>query len=245
MPNLSFNGQGAFHPTRWSVVAAAGQDRSAASDAALSTLVRAYWHPLYAYLRRSGHSAADAADLVQEFFATLLEKNYLESADPERGRFRTFLLMLLKRFASRQRERSAALKRGGGQALLSLDFGSAEQHCTLEPADGWTPEREFERRWALTLLERVLARLGGEYAERGRGELFDRCRVCLTGETGGPSYAQLARQLGMSEGSVKVTVHRMRHRYRELLRDEIEQTVVSPEDVDDELDHLLAALRAD
>jgi RNA polymerase sigma-70 factor (ECF subfamily) len=243
MPNSSFNRQGSFDPTRWSIVAAAGQARSAARDAAISTLVHAYWQPLYAYLRRTGHSAADAQDLVQEFFVTLLEKNYLESADPERGRFRTFLLTLLKRFAARQRERSTAVKRGGGQRVLSLDFASAEQQCTLEPADGRTPEREFERRWALTLLDRVLSRLGAEYAARGRGELFQLCRASLTGDTGTPSYALIATELGLSEGAIKVTVHRMRQRYRELLRDEIEQTVASADDVQDELNQLLGALR--
>jgi RNA polymerase sigma-70 factor (ECF subfamily) len=234
-----------FHTTRWSIVASAGGQRTTATDAALSTLCQTYWQPLYAFLRRSGRPAAEAQDLVQEFFATLLEKDYLAAADRERGRFRTFLLTLLKRFASHQRERGAALKRGGGQTVLSLDFDSAEQSCRLEPADGWTPEREFERRWALTLLDRVLSHLAAEYRERGRDDLFQRCRVFLTGETAGPSYAEVASSLGMTEGAVKVTIHRLRQRYRELLRNEIKQTVAAPEDVADELNHLLAALRRD
>lgn len=232
-----------FHTTRWSVVTSAGGQRSPATDEALSTLCQTYWQPLYAFLRRSGRPPAEAQDLVQEFFATLLEKDYLAAADRERGRFRTFLLTLLKRFASHQRERDAALKRGGGQTVLSLDFDSAEQSCRWELADDWTPEREFERRWALTVLDRVLSRLAAEYHERGRDELFERCRVFLTGETAGPSYAEIAAGVGMTEGAVKVTIHRLRQRYRELLREEIEQTVASPDDVSDELNHLLAALR--
>ncbi len=204
-----------------------------------------YWQPLYAFLRRSGHAATEAQDLVQEFFTTLLEKNYLEAADRERGRFRTFLLVMLKRFASKQREHDAALKRGGGTKTLSLDFAAAEQHCRQEPVETWTPEREYERRWALTLLDRVLTRLAAEYAERGRTELFERCRAFLTGDSGAPSYAETADALGMSEGAIKVTVHRLRQRYRDLLRDEIEQTVAAPEDVADELNHLLDALRRD
>jgi RNA polymerase sigma-70 factor (ECF subfamily) len=231
-----------FDTTRWSIVAAAGQQRSPETDAALATLCQTYWQPLYAFLRRSGQPAAEAQDLVQQFFATLLEKNYLESADPERGRFRTFLLVMLKRFASKQRERDGALKRGGGTTTLSLDFATAEDQCRLEPVDAWTPEKEYERRWALTLLDRVLARLAAEYAERGRAVLFEQCRPFLTGDAGAPSYAATARALGMTDGAIKVTVHRLRQRYRELLRDEIEQTVASPEDVADELNHLLAAL---
>lgn len=236
-------GPGSFATTRWSVVASAGQQRSPATDAALSTLCHSYWQPLYAFLRRSGHAPPEAQDLVQEFFATLLEKNYLAAADRDRGRFRTFLLVLLKRFVSKQREHDGALKRGGGTTTLSLDFGPAEQHCLLEPVESSTPEREYERRWALTLLDRVLARLAAEYAERGRGDLFERCRAFLTGDSGAASYAATAVALGMTEGAIKVSVHRLRQRYRELLHEEIGQTVAAPEDVADELNHLLAALR--
>jgi RNA polymerase sigma-70 factor (ECF subfamily) len=150
---------------------------------------------------------------------------------------------MLKRFASKQREHDAALKRGGGTQTLSLDFAAAEQHCRQEPVETWTPEREYERRWALTLLDRVLQRLAAEYSERGRIELFERCRTFLTGDPGAPSYADTAAALGMTEGAIKVTVHRLRQRYRDLLREEIEQTVASAEDAADELNHLLAALR--
>jgi RNA polymerase sigma-70 factor (ECF subfamily) len=243
MSNPSLQPRASFQTTHWSIVATAGQQRSPATDAALSTLCQIYWPPLYTFLRRSGRPAADAQDLVQEFFTTLLEKNYLEAADRERGRFRTFLLVMLKRFASKQREHDGALKRGGGTKTLSLDFTAAEQHCRQEPVEKSTPEREYERRWALTLLDRVLTRLAAEYAERGRSELFERCRAFLTGDSGAPSYAETADALGMSEGAIKVTVHRLRQRYRDLLRDEIEQTVAAPEDVADELNHLLAALR--
>lgn len=231
-----------FTTTRWSVVVAAGGEPSPQSAAALATLCETYWYPLYVFLRRQGISSADAQDLTQEFFATLLEKHYLEAADRERGRFRSFLLLMLKRFLSKQREREQALKRGGGRLTLSLDFDSAENRYRLEPADVWTPEKAYQRRWALTLLDRVLARLEAEYVEKGKAELFERCRVFLTGSREEPSYQHLAEALAMTPGAVKVSIHRLRQRYRDLLQDEIAQTVASPEEVRDELNDLLAAL---
>ncbi len=233
-----------FATTRWSVVVAAGNEESPAARAALSTLCETYWPPLYAFLRRRGYPAAEAQDLTQEFFATLLEKNYVEAADRDRGRFRTFLLVVLKRFLSKEREREQALKRGGGVVTLSLDFAAAEEQVRFEPSDDWTPEKEYERRWALTLLARVLKRLEAEYAARGKSELFARCRGWLTGDAA-LSHEDVASALGMMAGAIKVTVHRMRERYRELLREEIAQTVAAPEDVAEELNHLLAALRGE
>jgi RNA polymerase sigma-70 factor (ECF subfamily) len=233
-----------FATTRWSVVVAAGNEESPAARAALSTLCETYWPPLYAFLRRQGHPAAEAQDLTQEFFATLLEKNFVEAADQDRGRFRTFLLVVLKRFLSKERDREQALKRGGGVVTLSLEFAAAEEQVRFEPSDDWTPEKEYERRWALTLLERVLKRLEAEYAARGKAELFARCRGWLTADAA-LSHEDVAAALGMTAGAIKVTVHRMRERYRELLREEIAQTVAAPEDVEEELKHLLAALRGE
>jgi RNA polymerase sigma-70 factor (ECF subfamily) len=233
-----------FATTRWSVVVAAGNEESPAARAALSSLCETYWPPLYAFLRRRGYPAVEAQDLTQEFFARLLEKNYVEAADRDRGRFRTFLLVVLKRFLSKERDREQALKRGGGVVTLSLDFVAAEEQVRFEPSDEWTPEKEYERRWALTLLDLVLKRLEAEYAARGKSELFARCRPWLTGDAA-RSHEDVAATLGMTAGAIKVTVHRMRERYRELLREEIAQTVATPEDVAEELKHLLAALRGE
>lgn len=232
-----------FATTRWSVVAAAGGAASPVARAALTTLCETYWSPVYGFIRRRGHNADEAADLTQEFFATLIEKDYLQAADSERGRFRSFLLTAVKRFLSKQRERDGALKRGGGQRPISLDFVAGETHYRLEPADDWTPERIFERRWALTVLERVVERLGEEYAARGKAPLFERLKACLTGAADAPALAQVASELQMSEGAVKVAAHRLRSRYREVLKAQIADTVSDPADVDDELRHLLIAVR--
>jgi RNA polymerase sigma-70 factor (ECF subfamily) len=232
-----------FHTTHWSIVAAAAGQGGEASKAALADLCQAYWYPLYAFLRRRGSNTEDARDLTQGFFALLLEKGYLADADPERGRFRSFLRTAIARFASKQHERAAALKRGGGHRLLSIDFGEGERRYQREPADNWTAERIFERRWALTLLDRTLARLRQEHEDAGKLDHFETLKVFLTGESGAAPLRQVAEQLGMTEGAVKVAIHRLRQKYRELLRDEISQTVAAQDDVDDELSLLLAALR--
>jgi len=224
---------------------AAGERASQERDEALATLCETYWYPLYAYVRRSGHSADDAEDLTQEFFATLLEKGYVDAADRERGRFRSFLLTALKRFLSKEHDKATAKKRGGGQSPLPLDIQSAEDQYALEPADDLTPERVFERRWALTVLDKVMDRLRQRYAESGKTGVFDRLKVFLTGDSDTPAYGQVAPALEMTEGAVKVAVHRLRERYRETLRDEIAQTVGDPNDVEDELNSLLAALRGE
>jgi RNA polymerase sigma-70 factor (ECF subfamily) len=233
-----------FATTRWSLVLEARRS-SPQVQQALETLCGAYWYPLYAYLRRAGRRPEEAQDLTQEFFLRLVEKDYLRTADPERGRFRTFLLVMFKRFLANQQERHQAQKRGGGCTIFSIDFTAGEERFSREPADDRTPEKTFERRWALALLERVLVRLQEDYASKGRGELFQALTFVLTGEGDSPPYAELGERLGMAAGAVKVAAHRLRKRYRDLLRDEIAHTVGRPEDVDEELNHLLAALRGE
>jgi RNA polymerase sigma-70 factor (ECF subfamily) len=203
-----------------------------------------YWYPLYAYARRHLPSAHDAQDLTQAFFVQLLEKDYLQAADPKRGKFRSFLLTAFKHFLSKERERATAQKRGGGRSLLSLDFEVGESRYHREPVDQQTPESLYERGWALAILEQTLARLRQELANAGKEKLFECLKGALAGEGLQASYAQIAEQLGMSEQAVKVAAHRLRRRYQELLRAEIAQTVASPEEVEDELRDLFAAVRS-
>jgi RNA polymerase sigma-70 factor (ECF subfamily) len=233
-----------FATTRWSIVAAAGQGASPESHEALAALCHAYWYPLYAYARRHLPSADDAQDQTQAFFAELLEKDYLQAADPRRGKFRSFLLTAFKHFLSKQRDRASAQKRGGGRSLVSLDFEAGECRYSREPADHATPEAIYERRWALAILEQALARLRQELADAGKAKLFESLKGALDGEGPQESYARIGEGLGISEQAVKVAVHRLRRRYQELLRAEIAQTVASPEEVDDELRDLFAAVRA-
>jgi DNA-directed RNA polymerase specialized sigma24 family protein len=232
-----------FQTTRWSLVREAGTP--AGCQSALSELCEAYWYPLYAFARRSGEREADAQDLVQGFFAVLIEKGYLGDADRERGRFRTFLLASYKNHASKERAKARAQKRGGDRLRFSLDFEDGERRYLLEPADTRTPEAVFEHRWALTLLARAQQRLADTYGEGGarRQERFEALRPLLTGGPTQP-YARLAEELGVSETAVKVAVHRMRQRYRDALRAEIADTVGDPALVDDEITRLLAAVRA-
>jgi RNA polymerase sigma-70 factor (ECF subfamily) len=232
-----------FATTRWSLVAVAGQGCSPESREALATLCQIYWYPLYAYARRLA-SAHDAQDLTQAFFAELLEKDYLRAADPQRGKFRSFLLTAFKHFLSRQRERACAQKRGGGRSPLALDFQAGEQRYRLEPADHVTPEMVYERQWALGILEQTLARLRQEMASAGKEKFFECLKGALEGEGTQQSYARIGEELGISEQAVKVAVYRLRRRYQELLRAEIAQTVASPEEIDDELRALFAAVRA-
>jgi RNA polymerase sigma-70 factor (ECF subfamily) len=233
-----------FATTRWSIVVAAGAAEDTVGRAALESLCAAYWYPLYAFERRGGTAAEDARDLVQGFFAELLEKDYLAQADRERGRFRTFLITAFRHFASKEREKARALKRGGGRRPLPLDFEDGESRYLREPADERTPERLFERRWALTLLDEAMARLLEEHRAAGREALFDALRGTLGGAGAGPEepYAALGARLGMSEGALKVAVHRLRRRYRDVLRAAIAETVADPAEVDDEIRQLLGAL---
>jgi RNA polymerase sigma-70 factor (ECF subfamily) len=231
-----------FVTTHWSVVLAAGRGDSTRSRAALENLCRNYWYPLYAFVRRLGHSAHDAEDLVQSFFAVCLEKNYLGAAEQAKGRFRSFLLVALKRFLANEWDKARAQKRGGSHATVSLDSFTAEQRYALEPADRLSADKLFDRRWALTLLEQVVMRLRAEQVAAGKLEQFEQLKECITTAGRGVPYADLATRLGLSEGAIKVAVHRLRQRYRELLEEEIANTVATPEEIDQERRYLLAAL---
>jgi len=234
-----FGARRGFATTRWSLVLHAREDSVGAHDA-LSALCRAYWYPLYAFVRRQGCSPHDAQDLTQDFFARLIAKGWLDDVARERGRFRSFLLAAMKHFLANEWDKARAQKRGGGAECISIDEAIAEGRYRDEPASVETAEKLFDRRWACTLLDQVLARLRAEMIAAGRGVQFDALKPCLTGEK--PHHAALAAQLGLSEGAVKVAVHRLRDRYRALLRTEIAQTVADPSEVDDELRHLFAAL---
>lgn len=235
-------GGAVFVTTHWSLVLTAGRTDTIQAHEALATLCQAYWYPLYAYVRRRGSTPHDAEDLTQGFFAHLLRANSLANARREKGRFRGFLLAAFNHFVANEWDRARARKRGGGKAALSLDAGAAESRYKLEPADQLTAERIYERRWALTLLDAVLHHLEREHELSGKKDLFSELRFCLTGERSKLPYAELAGRLGMSEGAVKVAVHRLRQRYRELLRAEIANTVTSPDEVEDEIRHLFTVL---
>jgi RNA polymerase sigma-70 factor (ECF subfamily) len=230
-----------FLTTHWSLILAARDRAEPGADDALGSLCALYWYPLYAYVRRRGHGADEAHDLTQEFFARVLEKDFLAGVDRGKGKFRSFLLAACNHFLANERDRARARKRGGGRPVLSLDAADAEGRYRAEPAGGLTPEKLFERRWAMALLQQVMARLREEFEAKGKGQLFDRLRGFLVGEKGG-GYRGAADELGLSEGAVKVTVHRLRQRYRELLHEEIGRTVDAPERIDEEVRHLFAAL---
>lgn len=229
-----------FRTTRWSLIAAAGGTAGPDGRQALADLCRLYWYPVYAYVRRRGHDRHAAEDLTQAFFARLLETNDLAAADPARGRFRTFLLTACQHFLANRHDHDTAQKRGGGVRPLCIDFGEGEERFAREPADPHTPEAEFERRWALALLDQTLTDLRAEYAESGKVELFDTLKGTLTGDTAG--YRELGVRLGLTEGAVKVAVHRLRQRYRDRLRAAIAETVNASEGVDAEIRDLFAAL---
>jgi RNA polymerase sigma-70 factor (ECF subfamily) len=231
-----------FVSTQWSAVLAASRNDTTQAQAALEKLCRTYWYPLYAYARRRGYPAADAQDLTQAFFARLLERHWLGDADRERGRFRTFLLTAMSRFLADEWDKARAQKRGGGVANVAIQLDTAETRYGHEPADNCTPEHCYERRWALTLLDTVLERLRDEYEHAGKGELFTGLNSSLVGGRESQPYAELATKLDMNEGAVKVAVHRLRKRYRKLLRAEIAETMAATEDVDQELRHLFAVL---
>ncbi len=231
-----------FAQTRWSLIAAARERNTPEARQALTRLCESYWYPLYAYIRRRGRPADESADLTQEFFARLLENDLFRAADPAKGRFRAFLLASCNNFLANEYDRAVAQKRGGGLSLVSINVSRAEGRYSLEPSHDLTPEKLFERRWAVTLLDHALASLRKEFTEKGKAAQFDRLRVYLIGERGGPPHDLTAAELGMTPGAVKVAVHRMRQRYRELLRDEIAQTVEGPEQIDEEIRQLFAAL---
>lgn len=234
--------RGIFCTTRWSVVLQAGDAAAPDAHAALTHLCQQYWTPLYAFVRRSGHAPEDARDLTQEFFARLLEKRWLAEANPERGRFRSFLLASLKHFLANEWNRAQCLKRGGGRQIIELDAATAEERYALEPADAATPEILYERRWALTLIGRTQERLRAEMTAGGDGERFEALEPTLVGERTGPGYEQLAERFGVTETAVKSIVLRMRRRFRALLREEVLQTIGNEQDAETELRHLLEIL---
>jgi len=232
-----------FATTQWSVVLAA-QGQSPGANEALEKLCRTYWWPLYGFVRRNGYTPEEAQDLTQGFFALLLERRDLEVVRREKGRLRSYLLVSLKNFLAKARRRELAVKRGEGQALVPLDELLARERADLEPADTLSADRIYERRWALTLLEQVLARLENEYRAAGNAELFDYLKEFLSDEPGRRSQAEVATALGTTENAVKQAFHRLRQRYRQLLRDEIAQTVAVLGDVEDELRHFISVLQA-
>jgi RNA polymerase sigma factor (sigma-70 family) len=228
--------------THWTMVLEAGSPQSPRYRQALETLCRTYWFPLYAYLRRRGYDSHQAEDYTQGFFASLLEKQGLHRADPALGKFRSFLLGSLKHFIADEWDRAQAKKRGGGKRSLALNIEDAETRYALEPAHTLSPEKLFERSWALTVLKQAMARLRTECIEAGKGHLFEHLKSYLQADDASPPYAGIAAELDMTEGAIRLAVHRLRQRYRELVRQEIAQTVAGPEQVDEEIRHLFAVL---
>ena len=228
-----------FVTTHWSVVLSARQKDSPGATSAQEHLCRTYWPPLYNYLRRDGYSLEDAKDLTQEFLTRFLHKEWLNHLQDQRGKFRSFLLTFLKHFLSDERDRANALKRGGGQKLISLDACEAEERDTLGPADGLSADQIYDRRWARAVMDEAARRLREEYAARGRAELFEQLKDLQPGEHGEKGYAKIGAAFGLSEQAVKNAAHRFRRRYAELLRDEIAQTVDTPAEVEAEVQHLM------
>ncbi len=233
---------GAFCTTHWSVILAARQAETPESSMALEQLCQAYWPPLYAYVRRRGHTPEDASDLTQQFFARLLEKNYLRSVEPAKGKFRTFLLTAMERFLANEWSRSQRQKRGGGQSIMSLDDQAAERGYLAGLVDSLTAEKILDRRWAMTVLELTMSGLATECAAAGKSRLFEELKPALAGERTERTLADIARELELSLGAVKIALHRLRRRYGELLRTEVARTVSSPEAVDEEIRCLREAL---
>ena len=235
-------GSRVFATTHWSVVLAAGQGESAPAQRALETLCRAYWYPIYAYVRRKGYRPEEAQDLTQEFFAQLIERNHFRLADRDKGKFRGFLLARLDYFLAREWSRAHRQKRGGQFTFISMDEHSPEEWYRLEPADHDTPEKQFLRQWALTVLKQAMNALQTECEANGKGALFREAKSLISGERHGTAYTDISRSLGLAEGTVRVAVHRLRQRYGELLRTEVAHTLASEEEVDEELRYLFQVL---
>jgi RNA polymerase sigma factor (sigma-70 family) len=230
-----------FATTHWTVVLAAGRAHTPQADHALEELCRTYWYPLYAYVRRRGYTHEDAEDLTQGFFARFLERNYLEGLTSEKGRFRAFLLASLKHFLANEWDRAHRQKRGGDIPVLSLDWEHADDRYKINLPDDLSPDKIYDREWALALLERVITRLRESCAATDQAQLFDKLKPFLTMDKGALPYAQAAVELNMAEGAVRVAVHRLRKRYRDLLREEITQTLSDPAQVEEEMRALLGA----
>jgi len=231
----------AFVTTHWSVVLSARNEESPRCAEALETLCRTYWYPLYAYVRRLGHSPTDAQDLTQEFFARLLQKHYLQSVAQEKGKFRTFLLVALQRFLANEWDRRHAQKRGGFAPVVSIDQELAESRFASDLSHAAQPDMLFERHWAMTLLERTMARLREEYVATGRAKLFEQLQGCLAKDETASPYVDIAARLNLTEAAVKMAVQRVRARYREILRAQIAETVASPAEIEEEIRHLFSA----
>jgi DNA-directed RNA polymerase specialized sigma24 family protein len=242
IPESAATGPRVFATTHWSVVTSASKDGSEQSLRALETLCHAYWYPVYAYVRRKGHGPEEAQDLTQEFFSQLIAKDHFRLADPNKGRFRGFLLATLDYFLAREWNRAHRQKRGGQFTFVSLDAQTPEERYRIEATDNGTPERRFLRQWALAVLEQAMLALKKECETNGKGILFHELKPLLSGERDTGAYAALAQRLAMTEGAIRVAVHRLRHRYGELLRNEVAQTVSSPTEVDEEMGCLLSAL---
>ena len=240
-PEVSSQGD-VFATTHWSVVQLAARQDTTRAQRALSDLCGGYWYPLYAFVRRQGFGPEDAQDLTQEFFAQLIAKEHLRLADRNKGKFRTFLLAMLDYFLAREWSRAHRQKRGGQFTFISLDQPAPEERYRLEPADNDTPEKRFVRQWALTVLKQTMNELEKECDANGKSALFREVRAHLSGEGDGAAQAEIAQRLGMTEGAVRVAVHRLRQRYGELLCNEVAQTVSRPEDVDEEIHFLLQVL---
>ena len=232
-----------FPTTSWSLVIASAGSPDDQSKQALASLCERYWYPLYAFIRRQGHDPDQARDLTQDFFVRLLEKNYVGQADQRRGRFRTFLLTAVKHFLLNEADHASAKKRGGAHVILPIELVIAEQSYQLEPSHDATPEKLFERNWAVTLLQTVTGQLQREFIQAGKAEQFDSLKPMLTGESEGVRYSEIAQELRLSEGAVKVAIHRLRRRFRELLRQEVAETTADPRLVDEEI-HFLSDVLA-
>jgi RNA polymerase sigma factor (sigma-70 family) len=228
-----------FATTHWSVVLEAGDERSPQAEAALTRLCQTYWLPVYAFVRKRGHSPEQGQDLTQAFFANFLEKQHVTKANRERGRFRSFLMISVENFLRNENDRAHAQKRGGGRQLLSLDEQDAEARYLCEPTTETDPAKAFEQRWAATLLNTVLSRLQAEFGATGRGDLFEALQAHFWGDAESTPYPELAERFGLTLANVKITAHRLRQRYRELLREEIAHTVALPSQIDEEIQHLM------
>ena len=231
-----------FPTTRWSMILAARDGSTTEARAALEELCRDYWPPIYAFVRHIGHDPDEALDLTQGYFERLLEKDFLRSVDPRAGRFRSFVLVSVKHHISHERERSRAQKRGGRAIQLSLDADEAERRYRAQAVDYETPERTFERRWAITVLDRAMERVRDGYASRGKLDEFDELKPMLTGTPEPGHYHDLAVRLAVTDSAIKVAVHRLRRRFGEALRHEVEELVASPDEVENEMREILAAL---